>query len=87
MYTSTHLVKDWLNTEEINKGKINYRTWYSFLWNLKNKKPEINKYIKNMQFIFSLKRFLVNSLLKILKNDANDDKLIKSESYIFLQNQ
>jgi hypothetical protein len=40
-----------------------------------------------MQFIFSLKRFLVNSLLKILKNDANDDKLIKSESYIFLQNQ
>tara|TARA_X000000368_G_C23055286_1_gene723560 strand:+ start:4256 stop:5032 length:777 start_codon:yes stop_codon:yes gene_type:complete len=87
LYTSTHLVKDWLNTDEINNGKINYRTWYSFLWNLKNKKPEINKYIKNIQFIFSLKRVLVNSLLKILKNDTEDDKLIKSESYIFLQNQ
>tara|TARA_B100001029_G_C15001427_1_gene418306 strand:- start:34 stop:810 length:777 start_codon:yes stop_codon:yes gene_type:complete len=85
LYTSIHLIKDWLNTQEINSGKINSRTWFSFLWNLNNKKPKLRKYISIIQFRFSVKRLLINSILKILKNETTDDKLIKTESFIFLQ--
>tara|TARA_B100001996_G_scaffold382531_1_gene374610 strand:- start:1173 stop:1949 length:777 start_codon:yes stop_codon:yes gene_type:complete len=85
LYTSVHLIKDWLNTQEANSGKINYRTWFSFLWNLNNKKPKLRKYISVIKFRFSAKRILINLILKILKNENTDDKLVKTESYIFLQ--
>ena len=31
LYTSIHLLKDWITAREAKTGKINYRTWFSFL--------------------------------------------------------
>tara|TARA_B100000214_G_scaffold328149_1_gene267107 strand:- start:194 stop:517 length:324 start_codon:yes stop_codon:yes gene_type:complete len=85
LYTSLHLLKDWLTTREAISGKINFRTWYSFMWNLKNKKPKKIKYISFLIYKLSLKRFLINKFLNWLDNDENEDKLVKSESYIFFK--
>ena len=85
LYTSIHLLKDWITTREALKGKINFRTWFSFLWNLNNKKPEFTKGLRYVFYKLSYKRFLLNSLLKMLNNNENQDKLVKSESYIFFK--
>ena len=85
LYTSIHLLKHWLNTEEATSGKISYQSWYSYLWNLKNSKPKIKNLIKNVVFTTSYRRILINFLLRGLDNNQNDDKLIKSESYIFFK--
>ena len=85
LYTSIHLLKHWLNTEEAISGKISYQSWYSYLWNLKNSKPKVKNLLKKVVFITSYRRILVNLLLRGLENKQNDDKLIKSESYIFFK--
>ncbi len=85
LYTSIHLLKDWLTTREAISGKINFRTWYSFMWNLKNKKPKKIKYISFLIYKLSLKRLLINKFLNWLDNEENEDKLVKSESYIFFK--
>lgn len=85
LYTSIHLLKHWLNTEEATSGKISYQSWYSYLWNLKNRKPKIKSILKNVIFAISYRRILINLLLRGLNNKQNDDKLIKSESYIFFK--
>ncbi len=85
LYTSIHLLKDWITTREAIKGKITYRTWYSFLWNIKNKKPRGSKRMNYLKFLISFRRLIVNSILKNLNNNQNEDKLVKSETYIFFQ--
>ena len=85
LYTSIHLLKDWITAREAKTGKINYRTWFSFLWNVNNKKPKINKGLRYAIYRLSYKRFLIDSLLKRLSNDENEDKLVKTESYIFFK--
>ena len=85
LYTSIHLLKDWITTREAISGKINYRTWYSFLWNLNNKKPKIRKFNKVIKYKFSYKKFLLNAILRVLSNNQNDDKLVKSETFIFFK--
>ncbi len=85
LYTSIHLLKDWLTTREAIKGKITFRTWNSFLWNLNNKKPPGSKKVKYFKFLISYKKLLVNLLLKTLHNNENEDKLVKSETYILFQ--
>ena len=87
LYTSIHLLKDWITTREAVTGKINYRTWYSYLWNLKNSKPRINKFNKTIKYTFSYKRLLINKILKNLSNNQNNDKLIKTETFIFFKLQ
>ena len=74
-----------INAVVIISGKINFRTWYSFMRNLKNKKPKKIKYISFLIYKVSLKRFLINKFLNWLDNDENEDKLVKSESYIFFK--
>ena len=66
-------------------GKINYRTWYSFLWNLNYSQPKIRKFNKLIKYKFSFRRFLLNAILRILSNNQNDDKLVKSETFIFFK--
>ena len=85
LYTSIHLLKEWITTREAVTGKINYRTWYSYLWNLNNNKPKISKFNKAIKYKFSFKRLLINKILKNLSNYQNDDKLIKSETFIFFK--
>ena len=85
LYTSIHLLKEWITTREAVTGKINYRTWYSYLWNLNNSKPRISKFNKAIKYKFSFKRLLINKILKDLSNHQNDDKLIKSETFIFFK--
>ena len=57
LYTSIHLLKDWITTREAISGKINYRTWFSFLWNLNNNKPKVRKFTKVIKYKFSYKSF------------------------------
>jgi hypothetical protein len=85
LYTSLHLLKDWITTREATKGKINFRTWYSFMWNLKNSKPRKIKYISFLIYKLSFKKFIINRVLSWLDNNENEDKLVKSESYIFFK--
>ena len=85
LYTSIHLLKDWITTREAMSGKINYRTWYSFLWNLNYSQPKIRKFNKLIKYKFSFRRFLLNAILRILSNNQNDDKLVKSETFIFFK--
>jgi len=85
LYVSIHLLKDWITAREAIEGKITFRTWYSYLWNLTNKKPKGNKNIQYFKFLLSYKRRLINFLLKTLSNTENEDKLIKSETYILFQ--
>ena len=66
-------------------GKISYDTWFSYLWNLKNSKPKIRNFSKKILFQISFKRILINILLQGLENIENNDKLVKSESYIFFR--
>ena len=87
LYTSVHLLKHWINTEEAQTGKINYQTWFSYLWNLNNKKPNIKNIFKNIQYIFNINRLIINFILKGLTNDLSDDKLVKTESFIFLKSK
>tara|TARA_Y100001958_G_C21243055_1_gene571656 strand:- start:1701 stop:2486 length:786 start_codon:yes stop_codon:yes gene_type:complete len=85
LYTSIHLLKHWINTKEAMAGKISYDTWFSYLWNLKNSKPKIRNFSKKILFQISFKRILINILLQGLENIENNDKLVKSESYIFFK--
>ncbi len=87
LYTSIHLLKHWINAEEAQTGKINYQTWFSYLWNLKNKKPNIKNILKNIIFTFNFRRLIINLLLKSLDNNLSDDKLVKTESFIFIKKQ
>ncbi len=86
LYTSIHLLKDWITTREAIKGKVTFRTWNSFLWNLNNTKPLGSNKIKYFKFLFSYRKLLINFILKILSNNENEDKLVKSETYILFQN-
>ena len=85
LYTSIHLLKDWISTREAQSGKINFRTWFSFLWNLNGKKPKTVKGFRFLSFKLSYKKFLINSLLKRLSNIEDKDKLVKTESFIFFK--
>jgi len=87
LYTSIHLLKHWINTEEAQTGKINYQTWFSYLWNLNRKKPKIKNIFKNIIFSFSIRRLIINLFLKGLENNLSDDKLVKTESFIFVRNK
>ena len=85
LYASIHLLKEWITTREAVMGKINYRTWYSYLWNLNNSKPRISKFNKAIKYKLSFKRLLINKILKDLSNNQNDDQLINSETFIFFK--
>ena len=85
LYTSIHLLKEWITKREAFSGKISYRTWFSFLWNLNNSKPKSTKYTQLIKYRLSYKKFIVQTVLKLLSNSENDDKLTKTESYIFFK--
>ena len=57
------------------------------MWNLNNKKPNIKNIFKNIQYIFNINRLIINFILKGLTNDLSDDKLVKTESFIFLKSK
>jgi hypothetical protein len=86
LYTSIHLIKDWLNTEEIQNSKLNHKTWFSYLWNLNNKKPRMNKAYAKIKYLVSFRRVILSYILKNLNNESTEDKLIKTETYIFMHN-